>query len=108
MSTLVEPRKMTGPENLALTLLFAAPSALSLFASYAVMHDWLYSTSALWFIYEISFYLGVLGAVLAGSLTTVQVARRELPAAFLWLMGISTAAAVLIVWYAAHIFRSPW
>ena len=108
MSTLVQPREMTGPENLALTLLFAAPSALSLFASYAVMHDWLYSTSALWFIYEISFYLGILGAVLAGSLTAVQAARRHIPAAFLWLMGISTAAAVSIVWYAAHIFHSPW
>jgi hypothetical protein len=108
MSTLVQPRRLTGRENLGLTLLFAAPAAMSLFASYALMHDWLYSTSALWFIYEISYYLGILGAVLAASLTVVQAARRHISITSLWSMGIVTAVAVLLVWYAAHIFHSPW
>jgi hypothetical protein len=108
MASIDHTRRLSGPENLALTLLFAVPSALSLFASYAVMHDWLYSTSALWLIYEISFYLGILGVVLAGSLIAVQVVSRRISRAFFWMMGISTAVNALFVWYAAHIFRSPW
>ena len=108
MAAIEQPRRLSGSQNLALTLLFMAPSTMCLFASYALVHEWLFSASALWLVYETSLYLGIVGAVLAGSLTVAQVARRHISVAFVWLMGIVTAATVWIVWYAAHIYRSPW
>src|ERR1700683_3204950 len=108
MVAIDQPRRMRDSQHLSLTLLFMAPSTKCLFASYALLHEWLYSASALWLVYETSLYLGMVGAVLAGSLTVAQAAHRRIPIAFVWLMGIVTAATVWIVWYAAHIYRSPW
>jgi hypothetical protein len=108
MAAIQQERRLSGPENLALTLLFMVPAAMALFASYALAHGWLFSTSALWFIYEISSYLGTCCAVLAAALTILQWSRRRISMAFISLMGVATAGAILIVWYAAHIYRNPW
>lgn len=108
MAAIQQERQLSGPEHLAFTLLLMVPAGLALFASYALAHGWLFSTSALWFIYEISFYLGICGAVLAAVLTILQLSRRRVSMAFIWLMGIATAGAILIVWYAAHIYKNPW
>jgi hypothetical protein len=108
MSPVSEPRRLSGPESLALTILFAFPAALSVFASYGLVHRWLYSTSALWFFYEISLYLGISGACFAGAFTIVQLIRRHIAAPFVLSMGLATAAAVALVWYAVHIYRDPW
>jgi cytochrome c biogenesis protein CcdA len=108
MAAIDQQRRLTGPENLALTLLFMAPAVISLFASYALAHAWEFSTSALWFVYEVSFFLGICGACVAGTLTIVQLSRRHIPAPFVCLMGVVTLGAIAIVWYAAHIYRNPW
>lgn len=108
MAAMVEPRRLSGPENLALTLLLLAPAALSLFASYAIRHRWEFSASALWFVYQISFFLGICGAALAAALIVRQLSDRHIPVAFVWLMATATGGAVAIVWYAAHIYSNPW
>ena len=108
METVLQPRKLGGPGMLAFTLLFVAPSVLAFFTSYALVHRTFYFVSALWFVYEVSFYLGAAGAALAFAMMVVCVARRKIPLAFLWLMGIAAVAAVLFEWYASHIYRNPW
>ncbi len=106
--SLIERRPLTGPGLLAITVLLMLPAALSLFASYAVTNHWLYSDSALWFVYEISFYLGIFGAIVAGALTVVQATRHRISRAIVCLMGVATVAALALVSYAAYIFKSPW
>ncbi len=107
METILQPRRLGGPGMLAFTLLFVAPSVMALFTAYALAHQAFYFVSALWFIYEVSFYLGAVGAASAMVMTVVGV-RRNVPHVFVWLMGIAVAAAVLFEWYALHIYRNPW
>jgi hypothetical protein len=108
MDATTQERRMGGPGTFAITLLLIAPSVLALLASSALAHGVRFSASALWFIYKISLYAGCVGVSAAAVLTVIQGTRRQVSSLFVWLMGFSVAAGILSLWYASHIFRTPW
>ena len=108
MVTVASDRKNNGPYRLALTLLFIAPCAIALFASLALTHRAKFSASGLWFIYEVSFFVGCVGIVIASLAAVVEAFRRQIPAVFPWLMGVSAVTGILLLWYARRIYDNPW
>jgi chromate transport protein ChrA len=108
MSAIVEERKLGGPGTLALTLLFIAPSAIALFASFALSHQARFSASALWFVYEVSLLVGCATVGVAAISGIIKSVRRQISPMFRWLVGISVLIGVFLLWYARHIFQNPW
>jgi len=103
-----QPRKNSGPLELAFTLLFITPSALALFASHSLVNHSFPSVSALWLFYEISFYVGIVGIVLGVALIIGGMVGHSITPVFLWLMAIAVSCAIFFEWYATRIFRNPW
>jgi hypothetical protein len=66
------------------------------------------SASASWFLYEVSRLIAYIGIATAAALTLGMAIRRGASGLFLALMIVSTGSAALLLWYTAHIFRSPW
>ncbi|HXR25747.1 MAG TPA: hypothetical protein VN742_10335 [Candidatus Binataceae bacterium] len=108
MSAIVQDRKLSGPGAFSLTLLLITPSVVAFFASSALAHEARFPASALWFIYEISLYVGCLGVGVAAALTVIEAIRRQISPVFPCLMGISVIVGISLLWYARHIFRTPW
>ena len=105
---MAQERKLGGPGTFALALLLVAPSILAVFASFAIAHGVSFPASALWFIYEVSLYLGYIGVVVVVVLTYSAAVIGRIPRVFVWLMGISGVVGVFFLWYASHIYQSPW
>jgi len=97
-----------GGGKLAISLLMIAPAALAWFASAAIVHQADFPASALWFVYETSMLLGCIGVLVVGALTVSAAVGRETGRVFVWLMGMAGAGGASLLWYAAHIYRSPW
>ncbi len=108
MNNAEQERRLAGPGMLAITMLFIVPSILASFAAFALAHAWQFPPSALWLVYEISWYLGILGAAIVTLLTINAAIGHRIPLVFVWLMGAAAVADVLLVSYASHIYRSPW
>ncbi|MGA8142478.1 MAG: hypothetical protein WB987_01140 [Candidatus Acidiferrales bacterium] len=64
--------------------------------------------SAVWFLYEVSRLVGYVGILAAAGITVGAAIRRATSGLFLALMVLSIGSAALVLWYTAHIFRSPW
>ena len=101
-------RRANGPYRFAIALMCVAPCAVALFASSALAHRAQFSYSGLWFIYEISFFVGCLGIAITAVMTVVEAVRRQISAIFPWLMGIFAAVGIFLLWYAGHIYQNPW
>ena len=108
MSAIMRDRKLSGAGALSLTLLLITPSVIAFFASAALAHEADFPSSALWFLYNNSLYIGYVGAVVAGILTVFEAVQGQISRVFIWLMGASVIAAVLLLWYAHHVYRNPW
>ncbi|HXQ26008.1 MAG TPA: hypothetical protein VN822_06345 [Candidatus Acidoferrales bacterium] len=108
MSAIVQERKLSGPATLGLALLLVAPSAVALFASAALVHRARFPASALWLVYEVSLYAGCAGVGAAAIGTAVEAVRRQISPEFRWLMGVSAALGIFLLWYARHIYQNPW
>jgi len=102
-----DPRP-NGPYRFAIALMCIAPCGVALFASAALAHRAQFSYSGLWFIYEVSFFVGCVGVAIATIMAIVEAVRRQISAIFPWLMGIFAAVGILLLWYAGHIFQNPW
>ena len=108
MDAIVQERRVSGGGRLAVSLLLVAPSALAWFAAAAIVHQADFPASALWFVYETSMLIGCIGVLAVGALTVSAAVGRETARVFVWLMGVAGVGGVLLLWYAAHIYRSPW
>jgi hypothetical protein len=108
MSAFIPERRMGGASTFAISLLLTTPSIIALFASSAIVHEAELPTSALWFVYEMSLYLGCVGVAIVIGLTISAAIGHRISRVFVWLMGISAAGGAFLLWYAAHIYRSPW
>ena len=64
--------------------------------------------SAVWFLYVATRLIAYVGIIIATALTLGIAIRRVTSGLFLALMSIATTSAALLLWYTAHIFRSPW
>lgn len=108
MDTLVHDRKNNGPYRFALALMYIAPSAVALFASSALAQRARFSYSGLWFIYEVSFFVGCVGVAIVAIMAVVEAIRQRIAPIFPYLMGIVAAVGIFLLWYARHIYRNPW
>ena len=93
---------------LLLSLLLMGPSLTAYFSSSAILHGLQYTQSGVWFMYDVGRYLGIL-AIIAGSALTFTAAKHpSVPRVYAVLMGATVAVSIAALWYAVHIFRSPW
>jgi hypothetical protein len=108
MPVATQEQNLGGPGTFAVALLLITPSILAVFASFATVHGVSFPASALWFTYEASLYLGYIGVVVVAVLTYSAAVVGQIPRVFVWLMGISGVAGAFLLWYASHIYQSPW
>jgi hypothetical protein len=88
-------------------LFFLIPSLLALVWVSALSRN-ASPASALWFLYEVSRLCAYIGIVIATGVTLGIAIRRTASRLFVALMILSIGSAALLVWYAAHILKSPW
>jgi|SRR5271170_7801623 hypothetical protein len=108
MRAIVQDRKLSGPAALWVTLLLLTPSIISFLASAVLSRGADFPSSALWFVYNDSLYIGCVGVIVAAILTVVKAVQGQISRVFVWLMGASVIAAVFLLWYAHHVYRNPW
>jgi hypothetical protein len=89
------------------TMLFCLPAMLDVFVS-AQISGTSYHSSALWFMFQVCQYLGVIGIIVAAALTIIKASEGKISRLAVTLMGCSVLLSVFLLWYAAHIYRSPW
>jgi hypothetical protein len=59
-------------------------------------------------MYQVSQYIGMLGIVVAAALTVIKASDGTTSRIAVMLMGFSVLLSVFLLWYAMHIYRSPW
>lgn len=89
------------------TMLLCLPAMLAVFVSAQISGN-SYHSSALWFMYQVSEYIGVIGIIAGAALTVVRASDGKSSRIAVTLMGFSVLLAVFLLWYAVHIYRSPW
>jgi hypothetical protein len=89
------------------TVLLCLPAGFAVCSS-AVISKGAGGSSALWFMYEVSQYVGALGIIVAGTLTVIKASEGKISRIAVALMGFSVLLAVFLLWYSVHIYRSPW
>jgi hypothetical protein len=89
------------------TLLMCLPSLFALFSSMQVAAGGV-GTSALWFIYQVSEYVGIVGIIVGGVLTIIKATDGTISKFCVGLMGSSVVLSIFLLWYAFHIYRTPW
>lgn len=90
------------------SLVLGLPSLLAFYSSWLISRGGSHPLSAVWFLYEISLNIGFIAAAVAAGLTVIVATRRTISVTFICLMGMSVAGSIFMLWYAGHIFRSPW
>jgi chromate transport protein ChrA len=89
------------------TMLLCLPAMLAVFVS-AEISGTSYHSSALWFMYQVSQYIAVIGIIVAAALTVMKASDGKSSRIAVTLMGFSVLLSVFLLWYAVHIYRSPW
>jgi type III secretory pathway component EscS len=89
------------------TLLLCLPSLFAVFSSMAIATGGM-GSSALWFIYQVSEYVGIVGIIVGAVLTIIKATDDTISRFYVGLMGVSVVLSVFLLWYAFHIYRSPW
>jgi len=92
---------------LGVTMLLCLPAVLAVFVSAQVSGS-SYHSSALWFMYQVSQYISAIGIVVAAALTIIKASEGKISRIAVMLMGFSVLLSILLLWYAVHIYRSPW
>ena len=108
MCAFIPERRLGGASTLAISLLLVTPAVTAFYASSAIAHEAELPTSALWFVYETSLYIGCLGVLVVAGLTVSAAMGHRIHRVFVWLTGIAAAGGASLLWYAVHIYRSPW
>jgi|SRR5580704_9602546 hypothetical protein len=89
------------------TMLLCLPAMLDVFVS-AEISGTSYHSSALWFMFQVCQYLAVIGIIVAAALTVMKASDGKSSRIAVTLMGFSVLLSVFLLWYAVHIYRSPW
>jgi chromate transport protein ChrA len=101
------PRK-GGFGLLGATTLLCLPSLFAVFTSSAIANSGGSHSSALWFMFQVSQYVGAIGIVVAAALVVMKASEGKISRIALGLMTLSVLGAIFLQWYAIHIYRSPW
>ncbi len=59
-------------------------------------------------MYQVSQYLSYLGLVVALVLAIINGSQRTIARIFIFLMALLIVGGISALWYATHIYRSPW
>ena len=89
------------------TLLLCLPSLFAVFSSMQIAAGGM-GSSALWFIYQVSQYVGLVGIIVGAVLTIIKATDGTISRVYVGLMGCSVVLSIFFLWYAFHIYRSPW
>jgi hypothetical protein len=89
------------------TMLLCLPAMLAVFVSGEISGN-SYHSSALWFMYQVSQSIGIIGVIVGAALTVVKASDGKSSRIAVTLMGFSVLLSVFLLWYAVHIYRSPW
>jgi hypothetical protein len=97
-----------GVTTLLFALLLVSPCFFAWASSYVISQGGPNSHSGMWFMYQVSQYLACLGLVVAAVLTIINVKQPAVSRIIVFLMTISIVSGISALWYAVHIYRSPW
>jgi hypothetical protein len=97
-----------GVTTLLFTLLLVSPCFFAWASSYVISQGGPNSHSGMWFLYQVSQYLACLGLAVAAVLTIINVKQPAVSRIIVFLMAISIVSGISALWYAVHIYRSPW
>src|SRR6202046_5322489 len=100
--------KRGGVTTLLFTALLVSPCFFAWASSYVISQGGAGSHSGMWFMYQVSQYLSYLGLVVAVVLTIINGSLRTTARIFVFLMGLFFFGGIFGLWYANHIYRSPW
>jgi hypothetical protein len=101
-----EPRS-GGYGMFGVMMLLCLPAMLAVFVSAQITGS-AYHSSALWFMYQVSQYIGIIGIIVGAALTVIKASEGKISRIAVVLMGFSVLLSVFLLWYAVHIYRSPW
>jgi len=59
-------------------------------------------------MYQVSQYVGVIGIIVGAALTIIKASEGKISRVAVSLMGFSVPLSAFLLWYAVHIYRSPW
>lgn len=100
--------KRGGVTTLLFTLLLVSPCFFAWACSWVISQGGPNSHSGMWFIYQVSQYLSYLGLAVAMVLTIMNAKEAAISRIIVFLMAISIVSGISALWYAVHIYRSPW
>jgi len=103
----MEQSRSGGYGLFGVTMLMCLPAALAVFVSAEISGN-SYHSSALWFMYQVSQYIGVIGIIVGAALTIIKASEGKISRVAVSLMGFSVLLSAFLLWYAVHIYRSPW
>jgi len=103
-----ERRGKGGLGTFLLTLILISPCFFAWATSATISRGGPESHSGMWFLYQVSTYLSILGLIVTVVLTVIYGAQRMISRIFVALMGLLVILGGLVLWYAIHIYRSPW
>jgi hypothetical protein len=97
-----------GVTTLLFTVLLISPCFFAWASSYVISQGGINSHSGMWFLYQVSQYLAYLGLLVALVLTIIHGSQQRMSRIFVFLMALLIASGISALWYATHIYRSPW
>jgi hypothetical protein len=98
----------SGVPTLLFTALLVSPCFFAWASSYVISQGGAGSHSGMWFMYQVSQYIAYLGLVVAVVLTIITGSQRAISRIFVFLMALLIVSGISALWYATHIYRSPW
>jgi surface polysaccharide O-acyltransferase-like enzyme len=90
------------------TALLCLPSLFSVYSSSEIASSGGSGSSGLWFMFQVSEYVGVIGIVVGAALVVMEITEGKISRIAIGLMTASVFFAIFLQWYAIHIYRSPW
>ena len=98
----------SGVPTLLFTVLLVSPCFFAWASSYVISQGGAGSHSGMWFMYQVSQYIAYLGLIVAVVLTIINGSQRAISRIFIFLMALLIVSGISALWYATHIYRSPW
>ena len=98
----------SGVPTLLFTALLVSPCFFAWASSYVISQGGAGSHSGMWFMYQVSQYIAYLGLVVAVVLTIITGSQLSISRIFVFLMALLIVSGISALWYATHIYRSPW
>ena len=97
-----------GVPTLLFAVLLVSPCFFAWASSYVISQGGAGSHSGMWFMYQVSQYIAYLGLIVAVVLTIINGSQRAIARIFVFLMALLIVGGISALWYATHIYRSPW